>query len=103
MTEKLAAAELPPPREGFEATKLTICPDASADAGTTTCKLVALMYFDCSGHSESRLWTRYNQSRRSSRSAKGAPATTLPGEMDNMVGAGFTAGVVGGEVGGAGV
>jgi hypothetical protein len=48
MIEKLAAAELPPPGEGFEATKLTICPEASAEAGTATCKLVALTYFVCS-------------------------------------------------------
>jgi hypothetical protein len=48
MIEKLAAAELPPPGEGFEATKLTICPEANADPGTTTCKLVALTYFVCS-------------------------------------------------------
>jgi hypothetical protein len=48
MIEKFAAAEAPPPGEGFEATKLTTCPDPRADAGTTTCMLVALTYFVCS-------------------------------------------------------
>jgi hypothetical protein len=40
--EKLAAAESPPPGAGFEATKLAVCPAASAEAGTVTCRLVAL-------------------------------------------------------------
>jgi hypothetical protein len=47
MIEKFDAAEFPPPGAGFERTKLTTCPAARAEAGTTTCMLVALTYFVC--------------------------------------------------------
>jgi hypothetical protein len=40
--EKLDGLELPPPGDGFESTKFATCPAVSADAGTATCRLVAL-------------------------------------------------------------
>jgi hypothetical protein len=49
MIEKFAASEAPPPGEGFEATRLTTCPEASVAAGMTICRLVALTYFVCRG------------------------------------------------------
>ena len=42
MIEKLDGSELPPPGDGFESTRFATCPAASADAGTTACRLVAL-------------------------------------------------------------
>jgi hypothetical protein len=43
MIEKLDAIELPPPGFGFVTTRFVTCPAANADAGTTACRLVALM------------------------------------------------------------
>src|SRR4030081_3928503 len=40
MIEKLDGSELPPPGDGFESTRFATCPAASADAGTTPCRLL---------------------------------------------------------------
>lgn len=42
MIENLEGSELPPPGDGFESTRFATCPDVSADAGTATCRFVAL-------------------------------------------------------------